>query len=92
MKFHFGAWLLGMLVLTPLWALIEWQDNGGFERWSNSSQPGNWDPWILVVGGVWALVVAMFAVRVAGERQTTEAEIDRELERIASRRSSREHR
>jgi len=91
-RFHIGAWVLGMLVLTPLWALIEWQDNGGFERWSNNSQPGSWDPWILVVGGVWALVVAIFAVRVAGERRTTEAEIDRELERIASRRSSRESR
>ena len=49
--------------------------------------PGDWDPrWILVVGGVWALVVAIFAVRVAFERPTTEAEIDRELERIISRR------
>ena len=85
-KFHFGAWLLGVLMLTPLWALIEWQDNGRFERLSNSSTPGDWDPWILVVGGVWALVVAIFAVRVAFERPTTEAEIDRELERIISRR------
>jgi hypothetical protein len=40
LKFHVVAWLFGMVVLTPLWALIEWQDNGGFERWSNNSQPG----------------------------------------------------
>jgi hypothetical protein len=73
-KFHIGAWVLGMLVLTPLWALIEWQDNGGFERWSNNSQPGDWDPWILTVGGIWALVIAVFAVWVARERPTTEAE------------------
>jgi hypothetical protein len=46
------------------WGLIEWQDNGGFERWSNNSQPGDWDPWILVVGAVWALaVLGLFAVR-----------------------------
>jgi hypothetical protein len=66
LKFHVAAWLFGMVVLTPLWALIEWQDNGGFERLSNNSQPGEWDPWILVVGGVWALaVLASFVVRAA---------------------------
>lgn len=64
LKFHVTAWLFGMAVLTPLWALIEWQDNGGFERWSNNSQPGDWDPWILAVGGIWALsVLGLFAVR-----------------------------
>jgi hypothetical protein len=74
LKFHAAAWLFGMVVLTPLWALIEWQDNGGFERWSNNSQPGDWDPWILAVGGVWALAVlglfAVRAVRRAWERPT----------------------
>jgi hypothetical protein len=74
LKFHAAAWLFGMVVLTPLWALIEWQDNGGFERWSSNSHPGDWDPWILAVGGIWALAaVALFgvrAVRQASERPT----------------------
>jgi hypothetical protein len=60
LKFHAAAWLLGMLVLMPINVLIEWQDNGGFERFSTNSQPGSWDPWILHVGGIWALVVAVF--------------------------------
>jgi hypothetical protein len=80
LKFHVAAWVLGMLVLTPLWALIEWQDNGGFERWSNNSRPGDWEPWILYVGGVWALVVATLALHAYLERPATE--IDRELERL----------
>jgi hypothetical protein len=64
LKFHAAAWLFGMVVLTPLWVLIEWQDNGAFERWSDNSRPGDWDPWILIVGGVWALaVLGLFAVR-----------------------------
>jgi hypothetical protein len=64
LKFHSAAWLFGMVVLTPLWLLIEWQDNGGFERWSGNSRPGDWDPWILTVGGIWALSVGvLFAVR-----------------------------
>jgi hypothetical protein len=71
LKFHVAAWLFGMVVLTPLWALIEWQDNGGFERWSDRSQPGDWDPWILTVGVIWALsVLALFAVRHVRERPT----------------------
>jgi H+/Cl- antiporter ClcA len=62
-KFDVCAWLLGMAVITPLWALIEWQDNGAFERWSNDSLPGDWEPWFLYVGGIWALVIAFRAVR-----------------------------
>jgi hypothetical protein len=60
LRFHVAAWLLGMIMLTPLNALIEWQDNGGFQRFSGNSQPGSWDPWILVIGGIWALVIAVF--------------------------------
>jgi hypothetical protein len=63
LKFHAAAWALGMAVLTPLWALIEWQDNGGLERWSGNSNPGDWEPWILYVGGIWALVVILFALK-----------------------------
>jgi hypothetical protein len=36
-----------MIVLTPVWALIEWQDNGGFERFGSGSQPAEREPWIL---------------------------------------------
>jgi len=68
LKFHVAAWLLGMIVLTPVWALIEWQDNGGFDRFGNDSQPGEWEPWILYIGGIWALVIAIFAVWVYLDR------------------------
>jgi hypothetical protein len=60
LRFHLAAWLLGMIMLTPLNALIEWQDNGAFERFSRNSHPGSWDPWILFIGGIWALVMAVF--------------------------------
>ena len=68
LKFHVSAWLLGMIVITPLNALIEWQDNGGFERLSGNSQPGSWDPWVLYIGGIWALVIAALAVIVYVDR------------------------
>ncbi len=68
LKFHVAAWALGMVVITPLNALIEWQDNGGFERLSSNSQPGSWDPWVLQIGGIWALVIAGLALAVYVDR------------------------
>jgi H+/Cl- antiporter ClcA len=85
LKLHVAAFVLGMIVLTPVWALTEWQSNGGFERWSDNSQPGDWEPWILYVALVWGLVVAIAALKVYFDRPTTEAEIDREVERLVSR-------
>jgi hypothetical protein len=70
LKFHAAAWVLGMVVLAPVNLLIEWQDNGGFERFSRNSQPGSWDPWVLIVGGIWAAVVAVvFALPVYLDRR-----------------------
>jgi hypothetical protein len=63
LKARLAGWALGMVILTPVWALIEWQDNGAFERWSNDSQPGDWDPWILTVGAIWLGVVLLLAAR-----------------------------
>lgn len=85
LKFHAAAWALGMLVLTPLWALIEWQDNGGFERWSGNSQPGDWEPWILYVAGFWALGIAIIALHAHIGRPTKEA-IASQIRRVSSRR------
>jgi hypothetical protein len=62
LRFHIAAWALGLLLVTPLWALIEWQDNGGLERWSDDGQRGSWEPWILYVGGIWALAIVAIAV------------------------------
>ena len=71
LKFHVAAWVLGMIVITPLNALIEWQDNGSFERLSSNSQPGSWDPWVLYIGGIWALVIAALALVVYVDRPKT---------------------
>jgi H+/Cl- antiporter ClcA len=82
LKLHLAAYALGMVVLTPVWALVEWQDHGGFKHWSANSQPGDWEPWILYVALIWGLVVGIMALKVYFDRPTTEAEIDREVERL----------
>jgi hypothetical protein len=86
LKKSVAFYVLGMLVLTPIWALIQWQDNGAFERFSSQSNPGDWEPWILYVALVWGLLVAIDAVKVYFDRPTTAAEIDREIARLTSRR------
>jgi len=60
LKSNVAAWLLAMVVLTPVNVLIEWQDNGGFQRISRDSQPGSWDPWLLFAGAIWAGVIVVF--------------------------------
>jgi hypothetical protein len=76
LKFRVAAWVLGMGVLTPLWALIEWQDNGSFERFSDDSQPGDWEPWILYIGGVWAVVIVLQALRMYVDRPADDAQLE----------------
>jgi len=84
LRLHVAAFVLGMIVLTPVWALAEWQSNGGFERWSDNSQPGDWEPWILYVAVAWGLFVGIAALKTYGDRPTTEAEVEREIRRLKS--------
>ena len=87
LKLHVAAFVLGIVVLTPVWVLVEWSDNGGFKRidFSDDGTPGDWEPWILYVALVWGLVVAIMALKAYFDRPTTEAEIDREVKRLTSR-------
>ena len=74
LKSHFSVWLLAMVVLAPVNVLIEWQDNGGFQRVSRDSQPGSWDPWILFAGAIWAgVIVVVFALPVYLDRRKTKS-------------------
>jgi hypothetical protein len=70
LRFHAAAWALGLIVLTPINALIEWQDNGGFHRISRDSHPGSWDPWVAIVLGIWAaVIVVVYAIPVYLDRR-----------------------
>jgi hypothetical protein len=72
LKSNVAAWLLAMVVLAPVNVLIEWQDNGGFQRISRDSQPGSWDPWLLFAGAIWAgVIVVVFALPVLLDHRKT---------------------
>jgi hypothetical protein len=86
LKRDLAVFVLGMVVLTAVWALIEWQDNGAFERFSGGDNPGDWEPWILYVALIWGFFVALDALKTYFDRPTTDAEIERQIERVRSRR------
>ena len=85
LKLHVAAYVLGIVVLTPVWLLVEWQDNGSFKHWSSNGNPGDWEPWILYVALIWGLVVGIKALKSYLDRPTTEAEVDRVVRRLRSR-------
>ena len=84
LKLNVAAYVLGMAVLTAVWALVEWQDNGAFERFSGGNNPGDWEPWILYPALIWGFFVAIDVLKTYFDRPTTEAEIDREVKRLRS--------
>jgi hypothetical protein len=43
LNLHVAAFVLGMVVLTPVWLLVEWQDNGSFKHCSREIEAGTRD-------------------------------------------------
>ena len=86
LKRDFAVFVLGMVAVTAVWALVEWQDNGGFERFAGGNNPGDWEPWILYVALIWGFFLAVDVLKTYFDRPTTDVEIDRQLDRLRSRR------
>ena len=84
LKLHAAVFVVGMLVLTPVWALTQWQDNGAFKAFdfTPDGTPGDWEPWILYVVLIWGGILALQAVRTYFDRPTTPDEIDRTISRL----------
>lgn len=82
LKLYASAYVLALVVLTPVWVVTQYMDADGWpDRFSTESNPGDWDPWILwvILGGAFLVGVAAFRVYF---RPSTEAEIEREVERM----------
>jgi 2TM domain len=85
-KVHLAVFLVGMPILTAVWALTEYMNADGWpDRFSDSAGPGTWNPWILWVLLIWGGLLAIQGVRAYFGRPPTGAEIDRELERLRAR-------
>ena len=87
-KIYLSAYVLSLLVLTPIWIVTQYESNDGWLKHlsSRSRYPGDWDPWIIWVALIGGVIVAMAALRAYYfDRPTTEADIEREVERLKSR-------
>ena len=51
-KRHLSVYLLGMLVLTPIWVITQYEQADGWLQHlsSRSRYAGDWDPWLIWVG------------------------------------------
>jgi hypothetical protein len=86
LKLRAAAFGLGMLMLTPVWAMSEYLSAGGWPRHlSGNDYPGDWSPWIIWVALAWGFYVAMTALVLHYCRQPVgEPEIERELAQLAA--------
>jgi hypothetical protein len=82
-KLHVVSFAVGMLILTPIWVLSEYQNAEGWpDRFSDSAGPDTWNPWLFWVFIVWGGIVAIHGVKTYFRREPTEAEIRREVQRL----------
>ena len=83
LKFHLGAFLLGLIFLGGPWVAINYMNAGGWpERLSDRGRPGDWNPTVLTVLIVWALLLAIHGLGTYSRRPATEAEVRRAAGRL----------
>jgi hypothetical protein len=84
-----SIYVLSLLVLVPVWVVEQYETSPGWLKHlsTRSRYPGDWDPWIIWVALVGGAIVAFAGLRayVFG-RGPSEAEVDREIERLKSKR------
>jgi hypothetical protein len=83
LKLYLSIYVLSMLVLTPIWIVTQYETQDGWlEHLSTRSRyPGDWDPWIIWVGLLGAVLVAIAGLRAYLSRPTAD-EVEREMERL----------
>jgi len=87
-KLYLSVYALSMLVLTPVWIVTQYETADGWPKHlsTRSRYPGDWDPWIISVALIGAVLVAIAGFRAYSSRADTEGEIEREMERLKSTR------
>jgi len=87
-KLYLSVYVLSMLVLTPVWIVTQYESaDGWLEHLSTRSRyPGDWDPWIIWVALIGGFLVGLAALRAYFFQGETEADIEREMERLESKR------
>jgi hypothetical protein len=98
LKLHALAFLVGVPVLGAVWVLTEYYEEHTWpDRFASAPDvAGTWDTWFFFVAGIWAIVLAVHAVRTflgppVGpigryiRRPIAQDELDRAVERLEKR-------
>ena len=87
-KHYLWVYLTSMAVLTPIWIITQYESANGWPEHlsSRSRYDGDWDPWLIWVGLIGAFIVGIQAYRAYIDRPETEADIEREIERLKAKR------
>ena len=84
LRLRAAAFALAMLVLTPVWAVSQYLESGGWpQRLSPNGNPGDWSPWLVWVALAWGFYVGLSAVAIHYRRPVSDREIEGELRRLA---------
>jgi hypothetical protein len=83
-KLYLFVYVLSMFVLTPVWVVTQYETSPGWLKHlsSRSRYPGDWDPWLIWVALVGAVIVAIAGYRVYADRADSPAEMEREVARL----------
>jgi 2TM domain len=86
LEIRVATFALGMLILTPVWAVGEYLSSGGWpQRLSANDNPGDWSPWIIWVALIWGFYVLLSAMVIHFRRPVSEREVEHELARLTAR-------
>jgi hypothetical protein len=98
-KLHLVAFAAGIPILGGVWVLVEYfEEHTWPSRFASAPDvAGTWDPWFFWVAGIWSIILAIHALRTyfgppVGpigryiRRPVSREELDREVERLKSRR------
>lgn len=87
-RLYVFVYLLSMVVLTPTWIISQYETSPGWLKHlsSRSRYPGDWDPWLIWVALVGAVIVAIAGYRVYTDRTDSPADLEREVVRLKARR------
>ena len=90
-KVHVLTWAIGVPTMGVVWMLTEYfQDNQWPSRFADADNgvTSTWNPWFFWAAGIWTAVLLLHGVRTYAAsllRQPTEADVDREVERMRAR-------
>jgi hypothetical protein len=87
-KLHVAAFAVGVVALGLIWMLTEYFQHSTWpSRFADvdNGDPAAWSPWFFYAVGIWAIVLAVHAVKTYGHRPPSVGEIQREIDRIRRR-------